>query len=1243
MIELNVQQQSVVNAPVDENLVVIAGAGTGKTRVIISRIGRLLQESHVRPDQILAISFSKDTKAELKQRIDHDLGYYSSKIRLGTFNSLGWRILNFNRQAAGLAQDTKVRTDNEMWFELKQFFRKRYDLNLLVRAKEESAFQVDAVLGAESHKNLDNELHGALYRSWNALSQGQKGLGDFSSSLRDIPLPIISVEHYAQIWSLLFFPSIVPDLNTQVTNFRVLGQNPAYSAVIDQMAQSYKLFFKGMWNALQQQPDFKLGPQWQAAMFLNHGAPDVSANCWLELSMWCNQRDSLGKLNFVFEPERSEFSMQELTTYVIKRKEEGALPRIGFEKFQYYKEHLAEAWAMAYPCDLIRLKIIAPEKFQKYLQCPFKKDFTKSLSEQVLSDSISELQNTLNSMAYHDQDGQNQDRLDDKGNKHANKNEHIKVTVAQSDGASKNVSRREARAGAGAWAGAGIGADANENGINPNVKDLSLLFVNGALNEKQEEATGNVCSCSFCPFFLDWYELLFAIYEEWREERHYIDFPEQINRCVRLLRQDHAIRERQQQQLKFIFVDEFQDTNNMQYEMLSLLKTDNTVPKFAQNYLCVVGDDDQSIYCWRGANMRCLERIMHHMHLSPEQLKMLTINYRSHQNILNVANSLILHNSYRLLAKRLVCPQAFAFEQMHPEMQIGFDPSSPRVNIVGFESYKLEGRAVVQAISYLHDDFKVPYHEIAVLFRMNYLSASVEFSLLQANIPFLSKDPAFAMRTPVRYALAAIRLALDPHDDEAFILYCACVAPRSAGRRLEALQKQQIEIRDAALNRQSNKVAALRAMDFSEPEQDDDADDDDDELLDSKAGSVNQSIDKGANKANVNKANVSKAIVSKVKSSQDDMLAESFKGTSAKANQLQKAKEIERQVRLDSKIKVMCEQASLDPSHKLAPSLYELAQEMKNHPTTENKKAIKFFAPLLEHIDEVQYWSDANSLGGVINFILEQTGIFRRYAKDEELDNEDLELQDDLANIQQLVLLGSMIENDDEATLMSMTASIKAQLMEKSPNVDYNNVANLERVQQEALEQAKKKFEAQIGKQVQNDPCAQSEAAYHTKTGLRQRMQLRQLVFQLLPECHAPWAKVLRTHRPKHNKDDSDKVQMLSIHASKGKEFQAVILIGCENKILPYLCKSDGVNKMDEERRLAYVAFTRAKRYLFITFSRNRLTHKGAIKDGGRSIFVKEALSPWQDCPRDQRPFRENLIRAEDFNLGNVWKGRIDR
>jgi DNA helicase-2/ATP-dependent DNA helicase PcrA len=261
---------------------------------------------------------------------------------------------------------------------------------------------------------------------------------------------------------------------------------------------------------------------------------------------------------------------------------------------------------------------------------------------------------------------------------------------------------------------------------------------------------------------------LYAAYDEQCQREGVVDFAELLLRCYELLAAHEPLRSHYQQRFRHILVDEFQDTNVLQYRWLKLLA--GCVPgAAAANAVFAVGDDDQSIYAFRGAqvgNMADFER-----EFRIGNVIKLEQNYRSHGHILDAANALIRHNARRL-GKELWTDAG------HGEPVRVFEAGSD-----GLEAAWLvdEIRALV-AEGHARS-------EIAVLYRSNAQSRVLEHALFNAGLPYrVYGGLRFFERTEVKHALAYLRLLENPADDTAF-LRVVNFPPRGIGARtVEQLQ-----------------------------------------------------------------------------------------------------------------------------------------------------------------------------------------------------------------------------------------------------------------------------------------------------------------------------------------------------------------------------------------------------------------------------------------------------------------------
>ncbi|MCU6212857.1 DNA helicase Rep [Morganella morganii] len=223
-----------------------------------------------------------------------------------------------------------------------------------------------------------------------------------------------------------------------------------------------------------------------------------------------------------------------------------------------------------------------------------------------------------------------------------------------------------------------------------------------------------------------------------------LDFDDLITKPTLLFARDEQARERWQQRIRYLLVDEYQDTNTSQYQLVKLL-----VGKRA--YFTVVGDDDQSIYSWRGAQPKNLVQLSKDF---PElRVIKLEQNYRSSGCILNAANILIANN-----------PHVFE-KQLFSNLGYG-DPM--KVITANNEDHEAE-RVVGELIAH-HFINKTDYKDYAILYRGNHQSRIFEKMLMQNRIPYrISGGTSFFSRPEIKDFLAYLRVLTNPEDDSAFL------------------------------------------------------------------------------------------------------------------------------------------------------------------------------------------------------------------------------------------------------------------------------------------------------------------------------------------------------------------------------------------------------------------------------------------------------------------------------------------
>ena len=267
---------------------------------------------------------------------------------------------------------------------------------------------------------------------------------------------------------------------------------------------------------------------------------------------------------------------------------------------------------------------------------------------------------------------------------------------------------------------------------------------------------------------------IYQLYEAQCQREGVVDFGELMLRSYELLRDNDPIREHYQRRFRHILIDEFQDTNKLQYAWIKMLAgtgAHSSVDGAFAPTGCVlaVGDDDQSIYAFRGARVGNMADFVREFHVQ-HQIK-LEENYRSGSNILDSANALISHNSKRL-GKNLRTAQG---------------PGEP-VRVYEAPSDFLEANWMVDEMKQLVRE-DVQRKEIAVLYRSNAQSRVIETALFNAGMPYkVYGGLRFFERAEIKNALAYLRLLENPRDDTSF-MRAVNFPPRGIGARsLEQLQ-----------------------------------------------------------------------------------------------------------------------------------------------------------------------------------------------------------------------------------------------------------------------------------------------------------------------------------------------------------------------------------------------------------------------------------------------------------------------
>ena len=240
------------------------------------------------------------------------------------------------------------------------------------------------------------------------------------------------------------------------------------------------------------------------------------------------------------------------------------------------------------------------------------------------------------------------------------------------------------------------------------------------------------------------YELatVYELYEARLKAANAMDFDDLLINMLRLMDKSEEVRDRYQQQFQYLLVDEYQDTNYIQFLLVHRLAE-------PQRNICVVGDDAQSIYSFRGADIR---NILNFRQVYPDaRLFKLERNYRSTQTIVNAANSLI-HKNINQIEKTVYSEK----EQGQP------------LRLQAYMDDRAEAQGVAQEIQRAHR--QTGYDDIAVLYRTNAQSRAFEGELRKRNIPYrIYGGTSFYQRKEIKDVLGYFRLAVNGRDNEALL------------------------------------------------------------------------------------------------------------------------------------------------------------------------------------------------------------------------------------------------------------------------------------------------------------------------------------------------------------------------------------------------------------------------------------------------------------------------------------------
>lgn len=308
--------------------------------------------------------------------------------------------------------------------------------------------------------------------------------------------------------------------------------------------------------------------------------------------------------------------------------------------------------------------------------------------------------------------------------------------------------------------------------LNLDTEQWPVKKAQGFINQQKDEGLRphQVQAPAFGPM-RTWVQV-YQAYHDACVRSEVVDFAELLLRCVEMFKQHPDLLMHYRQQFRLVLVDEFQDTNRIQYEWLKLIAGTEAA-------VMAVGDDDQSIYGWRGARVENIARFT--QDFEDVDVIRLEQNYRSTHNILHAANALIANNRERM-------GKSLWTEGVEGE----------KIQIYSAFNELEEALYVRNEIQKLLDQGRSA-NEIAILYRSNVQSRVMEEALMRAGISYrIHGGMRFFERAEIKDALAYLRLLVNPHDDAAFER-AIHVPSRGVGEKTLAYIREQAKLKEVSL------------------------------------------------------------------------------------------------------------------------------------------------------------------------------------------------------------------------------------------------------------------------------------------------------------------------------------------------------------------------------------------------------------------------------------------------------------
>ena len=257
--------------------------------------------------------------------------------------------------------------------------------------------------------------------------------------------------------------------------------------------------------------------------------------------------------------------------------------------------------------------------------------------------------------------------------------------------------------------------------------------------------------------------IIYEHYQELLELQNSLDFDDMLLLVHKLFTEFPEVLAKYQDRYRYLLIDEYQDTNAAQFTIVKLLVGENC-------NLCVVGDDDQSIYSWRGADISNILNFPEHF--PGAKVVKLEQNYRSTTSILNAANVVIGSNANRHEKK------------LWSELGEG-----EKVQVIKTASGEAEAEFIAGMIRQLHNSEQHPYNDFAILYRSNHLSRELEQAMRRNGIPYrLVGGQEFYKRREIKDAVSYLKLLVNPHDDQSLLRILGTPPRGLAQKAVDALK-----------------------------------------------------------------------------------------------------------------------------------------------------------------------------------------------------------------------------------------------------------------------------------------------------------------------------------------------------------------------------------------------------------------------------------------------------------------------